>query len=227
MDNKMKLHTIFLTLLAVLILINKTSAQPSTNLYFVTAIPVNEYRQFDSEVGYGANLEIFFLSPTKEKPLGMGISFSYFGQGLYFYDDPCDCESYLSNNRANNFINTNLVFQLSPAGGTIRPYIETLFGGSYIFSNSDILTLDYDPVNLYIDDWAWTYGVGGGIKFLLGGDEGGSLYLDLSGRYLMSSDVSMLDRESIRYAGDTFYYTLSKTQLNFLAIQFGVTLYFR
>jgi hypothetical protein len=37
----------------------------------------------------------------------------------------------------------------------------------------------------------------------------------------------MLDRESIRYAGDTFYYTLNETQLNFLAIQFGVTLYFR
>ena len=226
MEIKMKRYSIILTLFTTLISTNFINSQ-SANFYFVTAIPINDYRQFDSEEGYGANFEIFFLSPTKEKPIGMGISFSYFGQGLYFYDDPCGCESYLSNNRANNFINTHLVFQLSPTGGTVRPYIETLFGGSYIFSDSDILTLDYVPVNLYLDDWAWSYGVGGGIKFLLGGDEDGSLYLDLNGRYLMSSDVMMLDRESIRYAGDTFYYTLNETQLNFLAIQIGVTFYFR
>ena len=223
----MKRNIIILTLLSILILNNISSAQPSANFYFITAIPVNDYRHFDSEEGYGASFEIFFLSPSKEKPLGMGISFSYFGQGLYFYDDPCDCETYLTNNRANNFINTHLVFQIAPTGGTVRPYIETLFGGSYIFSDSDILTLDYVPVNLYIDDWAWSYGVGGGIKFLIGGDEDGSIYLDLNGRYLMSSDVSMLDRESIRFANDTFYYTLNETQLNFVAIQIGLTMYFR
>ena len=159
----------------------------------------------------------------------MGVSLSYFGQGLYFYDDPYTNESYLSNNRANNFANIHLVFQLAPTGGTVRPYIETLFGGSYIFSNSDILTLDYIPVSLYIDDWAWSYGVGAGFKFLLGNadDDGGSIYLDLKGRYLMSSDVSLLDRQSIRYANNTFYYSLNESQINFVAVQIGFILYFR
>ncbi len=224
----MKMNLIILTTLFLLTSVNNLVAQPSVSFYFTTAFPVNDYRLLDSEEGYGGNLEIFFISPSKQKPLGMGISFSYFGQGLYFYEDPCNCETYLGDNRANNFTNLHLVFQLAPTGGTVRPYLETLFGGSYVFSNSQITTLDYTSVNLFIDDWAWNYGVGGGIKFLLGADDGGgSLYLDLKGRYLLSSNVSLLDRNSIRYANNSFYYSINETQLNFLAIQIGAVFYFR
>jgi hypothetical protein len=224
----MKTNLTILTTLFLLISVQYLSAQPSVSFYFTTAIPTNNYQQFDDDLGYGGNLEIFFISPSKQKPLGMGISLSYFGQGLYFYEDPCNCETYLSNNMANNFANAHLVFQLAPTGGTVRPYLETLFGGSYIFSNSQIFTPDYIPVSLYIDDWAWSYGIGGGFKFLLGADDdSGSLYLDLKGRYLMSSDVSILDRNSIRYANNSFYYTVNETQLNFVAVQIGVIFYFR
>lgn len=225
----MKTNFTILTTLIFLSLIQYLNAQPSVSFYFTTAIPVNDYKQFDDDIGYGGNLEIFFISPSKPKPLGVGISLSYFGQGLYFYEDPCYCETYLSNNMANNFANAHLVFQLAPTGGTVRPYLETLFGGSYIFSNSQIMTLDYTSVSLFIDDWAWSYGVGGGLKFLLVNDDsdGSSLYLDLKGRYLMSSDVTLLDRTSIRYANNSFYYTLNETQLNFVAVQIGMVFYFR
>lgn len=224
----MKLNfTILITL--IILSIEYIFAQPSVSFYFTTAIPVNDYQNFDNEVGYGGNLEFFFISPSKPKPIGIGVSLSYFGQGLYFYNDPCDCETYVGNNRANNFINLNMILQVAPTGGTVRPYLETLFGGSYIFSNSELLTLNYTSVNLYVDDWAWTYGVGGGFKFLLGGDENGngSMYLDFKGRYLMSSDVNLLDRNSIRYANDRFYYSVNETQLNFVALQVGVVFYFR
>lgn len=225
----MKTNFTILTTLIFLSLIQYLNAQPSVSFYFTTVIPVNDYKQFDDDLGYGGNLEIFFISPSKPKPLGVGISLSYFGQGLYFYEDPCYCETYLGNNMANNFANAHLVFQLAPTGGTVRPYLETLFGGSYIFSNSQIMTLDYTSVNLFIDDWVWSYGVGGGFKFLLGTDDdsGGSLYLDLKGRYLMSSNVSLLDRNSIRYANNSFYYSVNETQLNFVAVQIGMVFYFR
>ncbi|MDH3267491.1 MAG: hypothetical protein OEM46_01430 [Ignavibacteria bacterium] len=221
-----------LTILISLFFLSATNylmAQPSTSFYFTTAIPVNEYQNFDNEVGYGGNFEFFFISPSKEKPIGMGVSLSYLGQGLYFYDDPCDCETNLGNNRANNFINLNMILQVAPTGGTVRPYLETIFGGSYIFSNTELITLNYNSVNLYIDDWAWTYGIGGGFKFLLGAqeNESGSVYLDIKGRYLMSSAVYLLDRNSIRYANDRFYYSVNETQINFVAVQVGIVLYFR
>ena len=225
----MKLHFTILISLFFLSATNYLMAQPSTSFYFTTAIPVNEYQNFDDEVGYGGNIEFFFLSPSKEKPIGMGVSLSYLGQGLYFYEDPCDCETYLGDNRANNFVNLSMILQVAPTGGTVRPYIETFFGGSYIYSNTNIITLDYTSVHLFVDDWAWTYGVGGGFKFLLGADEngGGSAYLDIKGRYLLSSDVYLLDRNSIRYANNIFYDSVKETQINFVAIQIGLVLYFR
>lgn len=218
----MKRQITILSILSLLILANYSNAQPTASIYFTTAIPVNDFQYFDNDLGYGGNLELFFFSPTKEKPFGMGVSLSYFGQGLYFYDDPYSDETYLSGNRANNFSSIHLIFQLAPTGGTVRPYLETFFGGSYIFSASEVYTLDYNPVNLYIDDWAWSYGVGGGFKFLISSDESGrSLFLDFKGRYLMSSNVGILDRHSIRYANDSFYYSVNETQMNFVAIQIG------
>ena len=224
----MKSYLKILTLLLLFISANYLKAQPSLSLYFTTAIPINDFRNFDSDEGYGGNLEIFFFSPSVQKPFGMGVSLSYFGQGLYFYDDPYSDESYLSGNRANNFSSLHLIFQLAPTGGTVRPYLETLFGGSYIFSVTEVYTLDYISESLYIDDWAWSYGVGGGLQFLISSDESEhSVFLDLKGRYLMSSDVSIPDRQSIRYANNSFYYTVNETQIYFVAVQIGFVFYFR
>jgi len=224
----MKSYLKILILVSLFISSNYLKAQPSASFYFTTAFPINDYQLFDDEVGYGANLEYLFITPSKAKPIGMGISFSYFTQGLFFATDSYTGETILSDNKANNFSNLHLIFQLAPTGGTVRPYIETFFGGSYIYSCSQIFTLDYVPVSLYIDDWAWSYGVGGGFKLLIGSDEeDGSLYLDLKGRYMMSSDVSLLDRNSIRYANNSFYFTVNETQINFVAVQLGLVIYFR
>ena len=225
----MKTNLITLTAIILFLPTKFLFAQPSTSFYFTTAFPVNEYADFDDEVGYGGNLELFFKSPSKEKPIGIGVSLSYLGQGLYFYDDPCDCETNIGDNRANNFVNLSMILQVAPTGGTVRPYIETIFGGSYIYSNTDIITPDYASVHLFIDDWAWTYGAGGGFKFLIGknDDESNLIYLDLKGRYLMSSNVNLLNRNSLRYANNQFYDAIKETQLNFVAIQVGVILYFR
>jgi hypothetical protein len=43
----------------------------------------------------------------------------------------------------------------------------------------------------------------------------------------MSSSVGILDRQSIRYANDSFYYSVNETQINFIALQVGFVLYFR
>lgn len=214
-------------LLFTMILTANSPAQPSFSFYFTTAFPINDYRLLDSEEGYGGSLEAFFLTPSKEHPLGMGISFSYFGQGLQFYDDPFTDETYLSNNRANNFGSMHLVFQLAPTGGTVRPYMETFFGGSYVYSETEIITVDNYPADLYVDDWAWSYGAGAGIKFLISKDENrSSIYIDLKGRYLMSSNVELIDRRSIRYANDAFYYSMNETQLNFISVQLGLLISF-
>lgn len=216
-----------ITLLTIFIQLTDLSAQPSASLYFTTAFPINEYRLFDDEPGYGGNLELLLLTPSKQHSLGIGLSFSFFSQGLFWATDYYTGETILSDNMANNFSNLHLVFQLAPTGGTVRPYIESFFGGSYIYSHSQVFTLDYLPVSLFVDDWAWSFGVGGGFKFLIGGEEGnGSVFLDLKGRYLMTSEVGVLDRNSIRFANNDFFYTVNESKINFIAAQIGVLIYF-
>ncbi|MCU0365110.1 MAG: hypothetical protein MUE93_05510 [Ignavibacteriaceae bacterium] len=73
----MKTKFTILTTLFFLLSTQYLTAQPSVSFYFTTAFPVNEYQQLDNEVGYGGNLEIFFISPSKPKPLGVGVSLSY------------------------------------------------------------------------------------------------------------------------------------------------------
>jgi len=224
----MKINLKILFKLILLFGTTQLIAQPSTSIYFTTAFPVNEFESFTDDVGFGGNIEMLFISPSKQKPVALGISFSYLGQGLSLFYDPCECETYIDNNRAINYLNLSMILQVAPTGGTVRPYIETFFGGSYIFSNTEIEVSYYSQENLYIDDWAWTYGFGGGIKFLLGTEENedGTFYLDIKGRYLMSSDIHLLDRNSIRYANDQFYYDINQTQINFIAVQIGVVHYF-
>jgi len=223
-------HIYILTISAILLIsFSSTKAQHSLSIHFTTAIPTGDFRNFDNAEGFGGNIEFFFISPSQKKPFGMGISLSYFAQGLFFFEDPYTGESVLSNNRANNFINTHIVFQIEPPSGHIKPYFETLFGGSYIFSYSEMLTPDYVPVDLYIDDWAWSYGIGTGIKILVSEDDGygqGSVFIDLKARYLRGTEVSYLDRNSIRYANDSFYYTLNKSNTEMFTLQLGAVVYF-
>lgn len=70
-----------ITLLTIFIQLTDLSAQPSASLYFTTAFPINEYRLFDDEPGYGGNLELLLLTPSKQHPLGIGLSFSFFHKG--------------------------------------------------------------------------------------------------------------------------------------------------
>lgn len=224
----MKRRFIFLSALVILS-INELIAQPSGGVYFTTAFPVGDFRQFDTDAGFGGNLEIFFFSPKPKTPFGMGVSLSYFAQGLFFYNDPYTDELILSNNRANNFTSMHLVFQVASSKGHVRPYFETLFGGSYIFSYSTIYTTDYIPQDLYVDDWAWSYGLGGGLKFLISDEFGNgrsAAFIDLKVRYLFGSEVEYLDRNSIRYANDSFEYSLNKSNIDMLTMQIGIILYF-
>ncbi len=139
-------------------------AQPSASLYFTTAFPMDEFQDFAPTTGFGSTIEFFFFTPSQKTPYGVGLNFSYVSYGLHFVNDPYNNELHLSSNEANNFASTHILFQVGSYSGSVRPYFETLFGGSYIFSNTEIGYDYYGPVSLWIDDWAWSYGAGVGCK---------------------------------------------------------------
>ena len=161
-------------------------AQPSASLYFTTAIPTGDFTEYTANVGFGGIMEFFFFSPSERTPYGLGINLSYIGYGVHFLVSPDSEELTMSFNKANNFASAHILFQIAPYSGSVRPYIETLFGGSYIFSLTEVGYDYYYPSSLWVDDWAWSYGGGVGLKLLAHGDaflNGGAVYLDLKVRY--------------------------------------------
>ncbi len=220
----------FLQTITITISIFITSfAQPSASLYFTTAFPMGEFKDFTASTGFGTSTEFFFFTPSKKVPYGVGLNFSYVAYGLRFVNDPYDNELSLSFNRANNFASVHILFQVGSYSGSVRPYFETLFGGSYIFSNTEIGYNYYDRFSLWIDDWAWSYGAGVGLKFLSLGDayfNRGSVYIDLKVRYLFGTTTSYLDRGSITLYYDTIEYSLIESTTDMLTASIGLYFFF-
>ena len=204
-------------------------AQPSASFNFTTAIPMGDFKNYNSNVGFGGNLEFFFFSPSERTPYGLGINLSYVSYGIQFFINPYSDELGVSLNKANNFASVHILFQIAPHTGTVRPYIETLFGGSYIFSLTEVGYDYYSPATLWIDDWAWSYGGGVGLKLFATGNplfDSGSTYIDFKVRYLLSTEVTYLDRNSVEYYGDEVYYSLLKSKADMLLVSIGFFFFF-
>jgi len=212
-----------------LAIISSIAAQPSASFYFTTAVPAGDFSNYNKNLGFGGNLEFFFFTPSPKTPYGLGLDFSYTSYGLFFHTDPYTDELSLSSDRANNFISAHILFQIAPYSGGIRPYVETLFGGSYIFSITDIGYYYYSDETLNLNDWAWSYGAGVGVKFLTTGDpyfNPGSVFLDLKVRYLLSTRTTYLDKNSIEVYDDAVYYTLNKSKTDMITISIGAYIFF-
>ncbi|MGD8305231.1 MAG: hypothetical protein PVF17_01130, partial [Ignavibacteria bacterium] len=163
------MKTFILIILLTLPTFKSIFSQSSVSLNFLTTFPVGDFSDYSNDAGFGGNLEFFFFSPSEVTPYGLGINLSYISYGAHFYENPYTDDLELSFDRANNFVSAHILFQIAPYEGSVRPYFETLFGGSYIYSATEI-GWNYDsPINLWIDDWAWSYGAGVGLKlFLIG-----------------------------------------------------------
>lgn len=203
-------------------------AQPAASLYFTTAFPMGEFKDFLPKTGFGASAEFFFFSPTEKTPFGAGISLSYISYGAHFLTDPYLDELSLSFNKANNFASVHLLFQIAPHSGSVRPYIETVFGGTYIYSKTDY-GYDYYEDFLLIDDWAWNYGAGVGLKFLSIGDKffnPGSVYIDFKVRYLFGTTTEYLDRNSVEVYYDGIYYSTIESKTDMITASIGLYFFF-
>jgi hypothetical protein len=219
----------YLLALLTLTISTKTNSQPSVAFNFTTSFPMNEFSTYNNTTGFGGSMELFFFSPAQRVPFGFGFELSYTGYGLQWLVDPYYDELVLSANKANNVTTGLLVFQLAPHAGSMRPYMETVFGGSYIFSLTEFEHYDYSTSALWVDDWTWNYGAGIGIKFLTDGDpfyNSGSMYLDFKVRYLFGTSANYLDRESVVLYGDIVEYSLSESTTDVITASIGFYLFF-
>ncbi len=217
-----------------LLIVNKSFAQAG-GLNIMLGFPSGEFKENVDRLGYGLSGHYLFLAPTAERPFGIGLNVGYLN-----YGQETRRESFSSTipdvtvdvDRSNNLVNFHALFQLGFGSGSVRPYLEGLFGGSYIFTETTIRSRGTQEVasSTNFDDFAWSYGGGGGILILLhSGEEGeemGDLLLDLKARYLFGSEAEYLKEGSVIVGNGKVTYQVTKSKTDLITAHIGVVAYF-
>ena len=205
-------------------------------LNITLGFPMGEFKKEIDRLGFGLSGHFLFLAPTDNRPFGIGLNVGYLNYGqetrqeLFSSTIP---DVTVDVERSNNLVNFHALFQLGFGSGSVRPFIEGLFGGSYIFTETTIRSRGTEEVasSNNFDDFAWSYGTGGGILILLtSGDEEGSdagaLFLDLKARYLFGSEAEYLKEGSVVVSPGKVDYKVSKSKTDLLTVHAGVVAYF-
>jgi hypothetical protein len=230
----MKIKLLFPIIFITIIGLNKTLAQAG-GLNFTLGFPAGEFKKNVDRLGFGISGHFLFLAPTPERPFGIGLNIGYLNYGQESRREPFSLtipDVTVDVDRSNNLVNFHALFQLGFGSGSVRPFIEGLFGGSYIFTETTIKSRGTEEVasSNNFDDFAWSYGGGGGILILLySGDEGddlGSLFLDLKARYLFGNEAEYLKEGSVIVDNGKVTYLVSKSKTDLITAHIGVVAYF-
>ena len=223
-------------LFIVLILYTVSLSAQSAGGGLMLGFPQGEFKQNVDRPGFGLSGEILFFNPSEGLPFGFGLDIGYLNYGNESRQEPFSTtipDVIVDVNRSNNLVNFHVLFQIAPPSGDVRPYAELLFGGAYLFTETSINSRGDEEVasNTNFDDFAWNYGVGGGLLINLYSpeEEEGSfeaLFLDLKVRYLLGTEAEYLKEGSVTIENGNVYYDVSKSKTDLLITQLGVMVYF-
>jgi hypothetical protein len=196
--------------------------------------PQGEFRNNVDRLGYGLQIQGTIWSPGKQRPFTIGLNLSYMIYGEVTERRPLSLtipDVTVKVDRMNSMANLHLLLQVSPFTGTVRPYVDGLVGGAYIFTTTDVKSENTDDSfanTTNYDDFNWSYGWGGGILFQVAKDLGDvqTLYLDLKARYLYGTEAEYLTENDVLVQNGKVYYNPRKSKTDLLTFHLGVIAYF-
>jgi hypothetical protein len=228
-----KMKRLFFLLITFLFISISNNAQTVGGSIMIGS-PQGDFRTNVDRLGYGLHLHGTLWAPGKERPFTVGLNIGYMVYGEVSERRPLSefiPDVTVEVNRTNNLANFHLLFQVSPFTGTVRPYIEGLIGGAYIFTTSDVKSTSTQLTfaeSTNWDDFTWSYGAGGGLLFLISKELGEvkDLYLDLKARYIYGTEAQYLTEDDVRVVGGRVLYFPRKSKTDLLSFHIGVVAYF-
>lgn len=196
--------------------------------------PQGDFRTNVDRLGYGIQVHGTLWSPSNERPFTVGLNLGYMVYGEVSERRPLSTtipDVMVEVNRTNNLANLHLLLQISPFTGTVRPYIEGLFGGAYIFTTSEVKSESTQipfAESTNWDDFTWSYGAGAGLLLLISNDmaEVKNLYLDIKARYVYGSEAQYLTENDIAINNGRIVYFPRRSKTDLLSFHIGVVAYF-
>ncbi|MBI1933561.1 MAG: hypothetical protein HYS24_13595 [Ignavibacteriales bacterium] len=211
--------------------ISTTLFSQQLGLSFMFGYPQGDFRSNVDRMGFGGQLHGTFWTPTHEMPYTIGLDLGYLVYGQVDERKPWVGFPgvYLNLSRTNSLANFHILMEVSPFFGTIRPYLEGLFGGSYIFTQTSV-NADYEDEDIAsttnYDDFTWNYGGGVGILFKIAGEMENvdAIYFDFKSRYLFGTEAEYLTENSflgIDLNGNPIF-KKEKSKTDFLSFHLGI-----
>ncbi|MHB8905517.1 MAG: hypothetical protein ACYC6D_05260 [Melioribacteraceae bacterium] len=201
---------------------------------FMIASPQGEFKNNVDNLGFGVQVEGTLWAPSTQRPFSIGLSAGYLVYGLVSERRawPGFPGIYLNLTRTNSIANLHALFKITPFMGSIRPYIEGIFGGNYLFTTSEVKNENGNQQiasSTNFDDFTWSYGGGAGLLFKLSEnlENVSTLFLDLKVRYMYGTEAEYLTENSVfvNNLGDTIF-NPQKSKTDLITFHVGVVAYF-
>jgi hypothetical protein len=224
-------------LFATIAAISPLSAAPvhaqsfQVGIDFTAVVPRGEFKENIENNGYG--LSGNFLVALGPSPFLVGVDAGFATYGSEKRRVPLSSsipDITVDVTTDNNIVLTHFVLRAQPRSGPVRPYVDGLVGFKYLFTQTKVeADSAEDPLasTTNLSDFAFSYGVGGGVQFRLAGLGGGrELQLDTNVRHLWGSEARYLREGSIqRDDGDVIFDVLT-SRTNVVTVQVGVSFRF-
>ena len=222
----------FLFIIIALVAFSSNLFSQTVGGSLILGFPQNEFsKNVNNEAFGGIEAQITLTTPSKSNPFTVGLNAGFLIYGIESRRVPLSTtipDVSVDVERQNGMINFHLLFQISPFEGSVKPYFEGVAGGAYLFTETRV----EGSGNVYEfastvnqDDFAWSYGLGGGILVsLMEGNEDlpGGLFLDLKTRFMFSSEAEYLTTGDLRVENGNLIYQTKKSGIDYMSIQFGV-----
>jgi len=204
---------------------------------FLTGFPVGKFSNNLRANGYG--FSAYGLYGIPRIPMAIGLELGYMSYGSDQRREPLSPtipETTVQVRTSNRILASHLLLRLHPCGGSVRPYVDGLVGFKYLYTRTSVKgnwSLEPIAVSTNMDDWALSYGLGGGVQLLLYKERPRRqknrpvhLMLDAKLRYLRGSPADYLTRGSIRQENGQLVYDISRSRTDMLLTQIGITFRF-
>ena len=229
----MKRYYRSILLVFVLLLFVKPLYSQDAGVNFILAFPQGEFKENIDRLGYGIGGEFMFLTPKPGSPFGLGINAGFINYGDETRREPFSLtipDVTVDVSRSNNLVNFHLMFRVAPHSGKLRPYLEGLIGGAYLFTETTIKSEGQEVVasSTNFDDFAWTYGAGAGLMYEVYRNEndGSAFFIEIKTRYLLGTEAEYLKEGSVIVENGQVTYEVSRSKTDLLTVNLGVIYFF-
>jgi hypothetical protein len=207
--------------------------------HFTLGFPQNEFKEHIDAIGIGVTGHFAYRFPRTHFLIGATGGFLIYGSEKReepFSDNISDV--FVDVITTNSIILGHLLFRIQPQRGVISPYIDGLFGFSYLTTDTRVEDQwDHEEIarsNNY-DDITLSYGAGAGLMIKIvqlaqkesrthGGPR--AIYIDVGVRFLKGGEAEYLKKDSIRRQNGIVLYDVEKSRTDILNTFIGVIVAF-